>query len=155
MKTLIACFFLFLPLFGGDAVDEEIQTAPTIDDLTTRMNRAPKQYRHRYIQAIKERSAYEAQAKRKSTLEALEKSKEEIATEHINALGDKDKQEVALQAEVRAEADRAMETVDMAATVMAVVTETEEEDKKRAEALNLSDTVKEIVSFCDIFRFII
>lgn len=76
-------FFLGLSfavcLYAEDLIDQEIKNTSTIDDLTTKMNNAPKQYRHRYIQAIKERSADENQAKRALAMQALQEH-------HVNTL---------------------------------------------------------------------
>ena len=71
--SFVAC------LYAEDLIDQEIKNTSTIDDLTTKMNNAPKQYRHRYIQAIKERSADENQAKRALAMQALQEH-------HVNTL---------------------------------------------------------------------
>ena len=76
-------FFLGLSfavcLYAEDVIDQEIQNTSTIDDLTTKMNNAPRQYRHRYIQATTERSADENQAKRALAMQALQEH-------HVNTL---------------------------------------------------------------------
>jgi len=66
-------------LYAEDIIDQEIQNSSTIDELTTKMNNAPRQYRHRYIQAIKERSADENQAKRALAMQSLQE-------QHVNRL---------------------------------------------------------------------
>ncbi|MDD3343001.1 MAG: hypothetical protein PHR87_05435 [Sulfurospirillaceae bacterium] len=87
MKYFFYTVMLSVFLSANEQIDQNIKEAQSIDELTRQMNQAPKQYRHRHIQAIKERSMYENQEKRKLTMQSLEKkNKEMIANEHINAL---------------------------------------------------------------------
>lgn len=83
---VVAFLLLFCLLYASDEaqIEEDITKTQSIDELTTKMQYAPRQYRHRYIQAIKERVMQENQAKRQQLMQSL--SNEDVATQHINAL---------------------------------------------------------------------
>ncbi|ATB69398.1 hypothetical protein SJPD1_1288 [Sulfurospirillum diekertiae] len=86
--TMIFCL-LTLQLYALDDNDitQEIQKTQNMDELTTQMHSAPRQYRHRYIQAIKERARVENEAKREQLMSELSAEKsEDIQTQQINTL---------------------------------------------------------------------
>lgn len=86
--TLLFCL-LTLQLYALDEHDitQEIQNTQNMEELTTQMHYAPRQYRHRYIQAIKERARVENEAKRQQLMSELSAEKsEEIQTQQINTL---------------------------------------------------------------------
>ncbi|WP_263832672.1 hypothetical protein [Sulfurospirillum oryzae] len=89
MKHLTLFCLLVLCLYALDENDvaQEIQNAKTIEELSTQMQNAPRQYRHRYIQAIKERARIENEAKREQMMSTLNAEKnEDVTTQQINAL---------------------------------------------------------------------
>lgn len=89
MKHLTLFCLLVVCLFALDENDvaEEIQKTKSIEELSTQMQYAPRQYRHRYIQAIKERTRIENETKRKQLMSALNAEKsEDIPTQQINTL---------------------------------------------------------------------
>lgn len=87
MRVFITIIMCVLFLHCEDAIDSDIQNTQSIDELTHKMYQAPKQYRHRYIQAIKERTLLENQERRTQVMQMLnEKNAEETANEQINAL---------------------------------------------------------------------
>lgn len=88
MKYIMLVFLAF-QLFAQEdtTISEEIQKTKNIDELNTQMQNAPRQYRHRYIQAIKERARAENEAKREQLLSHLNAEKaEDIGMQQINAL---------------------------------------------------------------------
>lgn len=89
MKHLTLFCLLVLCLYALDENDvvQEIQNTKSIEELSTQMQYAPRQYRHRYIQAIKERARIENEAKREQLMSTLNAEKsEDIQTQQINAL---------------------------------------------------------------------
>ena len=58
MKYATLAILLMMHLYAFDEKDvaQEIDTSNSIEELTTRMISAPRQFRHQYIQAIKERA---------------------------------------------------------------------------------------------------
>ena len=87
-KTILICLLAFhLQAQEDTAISQEIQKTQSIDELNTQMQNAPRQYRHRYIQAIKERTRIENEAKREQLLfEISTKKSDDITTQQINAL---------------------------------------------------------------------
>lgn len=79
MKYLVWLGWLTLELFALDEndVNHEIQNSQNMEELTTHMQRAPRQYRHRYIQAIKERARVENETKREQLLADINAEKNE------------------------------------------------------------------------------
>jgi len=65
-------------------IQEDITKANNVDELTLKMQNAPRRYRYRYIQAIKDRVRLENQTKRQQLMQSL--TDDDIATQHINAL---------------------------------------------------------------------
>jgi len=89
MKHTILLALATLQLYALDDNDitQEIQKTQNMEELTTQMHSAPRQYRHRYIQAIKERARVENEAKREQLMSELSAEKrEEIQTQQINTL---------------------------------------------------------------------
>lgn len=86
--AILICLFV-LQLFALDDNDitQEIQNTQSMEELTTRMQYIPQQYRHRYIQAIKERARVENEAKREQLMSELNTEKSsEIQMQQINTL---------------------------------------------------------------------
>lgn len=85
--TLAILLMVHLYAFNEKDVEQEIQTSKSIEELTTHMISAPKQFRQRYIQAIKERARIENEAKREQLMSDLNAEKsEDVQTQQINAL---------------------------------------------------------------------
>ena len=89
MKYATFALLLMVHLYAFDEkdVEQEIQTSKSIEELTTHMISAPRQFRQRYIQAIKERARIENEAKREQLMSDLNAEKsEDVQTQQINAL---------------------------------------------------------------------
>ena len=89
MKYATLAILLMMHLYAFDEKDvaQEIETSNSIEELTTHMISAPRQFRHQYIQAIKERARIENEAKREQLMSDLNAEKsEDVQTQQINAL---------------------------------------------------------------------
>lgn len=68
MKNLIYLFlFLYTTLlcaFDDTSIDADIANAQSVDELVAKMQQAPKEFRHRYIDAITEKTSMHNQQKR-------------------------------------------------------------------------------------------
>lgn len=86
--TLLTCLFA-LQLYALDENDiiQEIQNTKSIEELSTQMQHAPRQYRYHYIQAIKERTRIDNEAKRQQFMSEVSAEKNEnIQIQQINSL---------------------------------------------------------------------
>lgn len=73
MKYLSILVWISVMLYAMDEADveREIATASSVEELSTKMQEAPKQYRHRYVNAIKKRVSEENEMKRVQMMESL------------------------------------------------------------------------------------
>ena len=73
MKRLIviACMASLLIAMGESDVEQEIASTRSVEGLSEKMQKAPKQYRHRYLEAIKAIVAEENEAKREAMMNSL------------------------------------------------------------------------------------
>lgn len=73
MKRFIVLFSVVCFLWAMDEseVDQEIASTRNVEDLSQKMQNAPKQYRHRYLEAIKAIVAQENEAKRDAMMHSL------------------------------------------------------------------------------------
>lgn len=84
---LIYLCALYLHAFDENTLMQEIQNTKSIEELFTQMQYAPKEYRHHYIQAIKERAQIENESNREQLMSEI--SAEKVQTIHekqINTL---------------------------------------------------------------------
>lgn len=73
MKYLSILVWISVMLYAMDEADveREIAIALSVEELSTKMQEAPKQYRHHYINAIKKRVSEENEMKRVQMMESL------------------------------------------------------------------------------------
>ena len=73
MKRLIviACMASLVFAMGESDVEQEIASTRSVEVLSEKMQKAPKQYRHRYLEAIKAIVAEENEAKREAMMNSL------------------------------------------------------------------------------------
>jgi len=73
MKRLVWVFGLSLSLWGMEEADVErdIASIKSVEALSTQMEQAPKQYRQRYLEAIKTLVSEENEAKRGAMMHSL------------------------------------------------------------------------------------
>lgn len=73
MKRLIviACMASLLVAMEESDVEQEIASTRSVEVLSEKMQKAPKQYRHRYLEAIKVIVAEENEAKREAMMHSL------------------------------------------------------------------------------------
>ena len=69
MTVVFLCHFLYA--FDDISIKADIDNSETIDELIIHMQKAPKQFRHYYIDAIKMRSALNNQHKREIKIQEL------------------------------------------------------------------------------------
>jgi len=80
MPLILRAMFLLILLFElsfADSIDDDIASVNSLDELVSKMNRAPYESRYRYMNAIKKQLMEEKIQDRKSKLDAALKSHQE------------------------------------------------------------------------------
>ena len=87
MPLILRAMFLLILLFElsfADSIDDDIASVNSLDELVSKMNRAPYESRYRYMNAIKKQLMEEKIQDRKSKLDAALKSHQENVNSQKN-----------------------------------------------------------------------